>query len=56
MSNKEIFIKSLTDKISDNMSRVKFGEITLKLKIHESRVVSISQEITEKTIQKQEVN
>ena len=51
----ENLMKDITEKLIENMSKVKFGVITLTLKIHESNVVSISHEITEKTIQKQEI-
>jgi len=53
--NKDALIKNIVEKLYESLGKVRFGVITLTLKIHESNVVSISNEITEKTIQKQEV-
>lgn len=53
--SKDALIKNIAEKLIENMSKVRFGVITLTLKIHEANVVSISHEITEKTIQKQEI-
>jgi len=51
---KEILIKNIVERLIENLSKVSFGVITLSLKIHESNVVSISHEVCERTIQKQE--
>ena len=53
--NKDALTKNIAEKLYESLGKVRFGVITLTLKIHESNVVSISNEITEKTIQKQEV-
>ena len=53
--NKEALVKNLVETLYESLGKVRFGVITLTLKIHESNVVSISNEITEKTIHKQEV-
>jgi len=52
---KDALIKNITEKLYESLGKVRFGVITLTLKIHESNVVSISNEVTEKTIHKQEV-
>lgn len=50
--NKEALIKNICEKLCESLSKTRFGVITLTLKIHDSNVVSVANEVTEKTIQK----
>jgi len=45
-------LKLMVEKLVENTKLVKFGEVVLSLKIHDSRVVSVTHSTTQNTIEK----
>ena len=43
---------TLIKSIKDNLEKVKYGEVSLTLRIHDGRVVSVTNSVTENTITK----
>jgi hypothetical protein len=52
--NKEYLMKNIVERLVENVGRLRYGTVSVILKIHEANVVSVSHEITE-TTRKQEV-
>jgi len=53
MKNIEGIVKTVVDRLVEHIGRISYGKIIITLSIHQSNVVSISQEVTQ-TIKRQE--
>ena len=51
-SQASFYETTLVKSLKENAEKVKFGEVSLTLRIHDGRIVAVTNSVTENTIQK----